>query len=102
HLKLADDSLLSNLVDSHRASVNSHHHQGVLEIGHNLVPTGWAPDGLVEAIEDPRSDRFVIGVQWHPEIAWEKDPLSQKLFSRFTSEAQKFHDKKQAELFATA
>lgn len=100
YLKFADGSILSDVNDGLKASVNSHHHQGVLKIGETLVPTAWAPDGLVEAIEDPRPDRFVVGVQWHPEIAWEKDPLSQKLFSRFTSEAQKFHDK--AELLVTA
>jgi putative glutamine amidotransferase len=30
------------------------------------VVSGRAPDGVVEAIEDPRR-RFCLGVQWHPE-----------------------------------
>ena len=28
--------------------------------------SGWAPDGTIEACEDPSAD-FCLGVQWHPE-----------------------------------
>ena len=28
-----------------------------------------APDGVIEAIEDPAA-RFCLGVQWHPENFW--------------------------------
>lgn len=45
--------------------VNSYHHQGVADPG-SLTVTGWADDGVVEAVEDP-SRRFLLGVQWHPE-----------------------------------
>jgi putative glutamine amidotransferase len=46
--------------------VNSHHHQGVADSG-DLQVTGYADDGLIEAVEDP-GRRFVVGVQWHPEL----------------------------------
>ena len=46
--------------------VNSRHHQAVKDLGDGLVSTGTAPDGVIEAIEDP-SRRFCLGVQWHPE-----------------------------------
>ena len=46
--------------------VNSRHHQAVKQPGEGLLVTATAPDGVVEAIEDPRR-RFVLGVQWHPE-----------------------------------
>ncbi len=45
---------------------NSRHHQGIDRVGHGLIPCAVAPDGLVEAVEDP-SLPFWIGVQWHPE-----------------------------------
>ena len=38
----------------------------------DLVATAWAADGLVEALEDPRADRFVVAVQWHPELGWKR------------------------------
>lgn len=46
--------------------VNSTHHQAVDRLGRSLVVSAKAPDGVVEAIEDP-SQPFVVGVQWHPE-----------------------------------
>jgi putative glutamine amidotransferase len=51
-------------------AVNSHHHQGVADPGGTTV-TGWADDGLPEVVEDP-SRRFVLGVQWHPEVTPDK------------------------------
>lgn len=48
------------------ARVASHHHQGVSSHpGH--VATAWAPDGTLEAIEDPELP-FCVGVLWHPEV----------------------------------
>ena len=65
------DSLLSRLTggtekSSDTRDVNSRHHQSVKTLGEGLVTTATAPDGVVEAIEDP-SRRFLLGVQWHPE-----------------------------------
>jgi len=82
--------MLSHLAGGDSAPVNSHHHQAVESLGRELVATAWASDGLIEAAEDPRGDRYVIGVQWHPELAWERDPLSLALFNRFIDEARKY------------
>ncbi len=87
-VRLLEESLLSTIVGSNDLLVNSHHHQGIEVIGRDLVATAWAPDGLVEALEDPRSDRFVVAVQWHPELGWNKDPFSQELFKRFVEQAR--------------
>jgi putative glutamine amidotransferase len=46
--------------------VNSRHHQAPMALGTGLVATATAPDGVIEAIEDPEK-RFCLGVQWHPE-----------------------------------
>ncbi|MCU7723747.1 gamma-glutamyl-gamma-aminobutyrate hydrolase family protein [Actinoplanes sp. KI2] len=46
--------------------IHCYHHQGVADPG-ALTVTGWAEDGLPEAVED-RAKRFVLGVQWHPEV----------------------------------
>jgi putative glutamine amidotransferase len=89
-VRVLEDSMLGQLAGCESAPVNSHHHQAIETLGRELVATAWAPDGIIEAIEDPRSDRFALGVQWHPELGWERDELSQKLFQRFVSEARKF------------
>jgi putative glutamine amidotransferase len=50
--------------------INCYHHQGVDDPG-TLVVTGRAEDGLPEALEDA-ARRFVLGVQWHPEVTRDK------------------------------
>jgi putative glutamine amidotransferase len=89
-VRILEGSMLGQLAGSDSAPVNSHHHQAIQNLGRELVATAWASDGIVEAVEDPRSDRFVVGVQWHPELGWERDQLSRSLFSRFVSEAANF------------
>lgn len=74
--------------------VNSHHHQSIKQIGKNLEATAWANDSVVECIEDTREDRFVLGVQWHPELSWKTDFLSNRIFEKFTEECRKFAESK--------
>jgi gamma-glutamyl-gamma-aminobutyrate hydrolase PuuD len=66
------------------ADVKSHHHQGYGELGAGLVTAAVAPDGTVEALEDP-TRRFALGVLWHPE---EGDDLA--LFTALVAEAEAF------------
>jgi len=64
-VEVKEDSRLASVIGS-RSEVTSHHHQGLGRVGDGLVETAWARDGTLEAVEDP-SQRFVVGVQWHPE-----------------------------------
>jgi putative glutamine amidotransferase len=89
-IKLGKPSLLSSLAGDERVLVNSHHHQALEKLGTNLQATAWSSDGLIEAVEDTRPDRFAVGVQWHPELGWKEDRLSQALFSRFIDATQDF------------
>jgi putative glutamine amidotransferase len=61
--------------------VNSFHHQAIDRLGESLRVSARAPDGTVEAIEDP-SRRFLIGVQWHAETLVHR-PYEAALFRRF-------------------
>jgi putative glutamine amidotransferase len=63
----------------------SHHHQGVDRIGAGLVATGWSEDGLVEVLETPDAGPWVLGVQWHPEMTADRDPVQQALFDAFAA-----------------
>ncbi|HMG72033.1 MAG TPA: gamma-glutamyl-gamma-aminobutyrate hydrolase family protein [Pyrinomonadaceae bacterium] len=93
-VRLLEDSRLGQLANAESAPVNSHHHQAIETLGRELVATAWASDGIVEAVEDPRGDRFVLGVQWHPELGWERDEFSQSLFNRFIAEATEYAEEK--------
>jgi putative glutamine amidotransferase len=93
-VRLLADSLIRQTATDDNAPVNSHHHQAVATLGRELVATAWSPDGIVEAVEDPRSDRFVLGVQWHPELGWESDAFARALFERFVAEAAAFAERR--------
>lgn len=89
-VRLLEGSQLSELAASETALVNSHHHQAIETVGRDLVATAWTADGLVEALEDPRAERFALAVQWHPELGWERDDLSKALFASFVSAARDY------------
>ena len=86
-IRLSENTRLSNIGGAVDALVNSHHHQAIESVGANLVATAWTTDGVIEALEDPRPDRFILAVQWHPEMGWQNDLLSQRLFRAFVNEA---------------
>lgn len=89
-IAIGGDVRLRRLAEAERALVNSHHHQAIDVVGRNLAATAWASDGLIEAVEDTRSDRFVLGVQWHPELGFAQDNFSQRLFKEFIDAATAF------------
>lgn len=91
-ISILEDSKLSRIGGTLNAVVNSHHHQAIESAGADLVVTAWTSDGVIEAMEDPRPDRFVVAVQWHPELGWENDALSQRLFKSLVSEAANVHE----------
>lgn len=58
-------SLVADILGA-ESKVPCYHHQGLRTVETPLVPTAWADDGLVEAVELP-GPTWVLGVQWHPE-----------------------------------
>ncbi len=52
--------------------VNSNHHQGIKVLAPSVSAVVFAPDGLVEAVEDRTGS--ILGVQWHPERLPEGHP----------------------------
>lgn len=85
---IAKDSLVFQLFGSERFVVNTYHHQAVEHLGKGLVVTARADDGVVEAIELP-GDRFVLGLQCHPEKVRCEDARFDAPFRRLVKEAGK-------------
>ena len=65
--------------------VNSFHHQAVDRVAEGFVPVASAPDGVIEAIEPAKWERFVLGVQWHPEMMALQRPEQLALLKAFTA-----------------
>jgi putative glutamine amidotransferase len=75
---LREGSLVARVAGEAKHATKSHHHQGVDRLGEGLAVSATSTlDDLPEAIEldaDSRAERFVLGVQWHPE-ADEASPI---------------------------
>jgi putative glutamine amidotransferase len=85
------DTLLARVMrerlsDTDACSVNSRHHQAVKQVAPGFRVSATAPDGVIEAIEDPGA-RFCLGVQWHPENFWRTGEF-RPLFEGFVDAAQ--------------
>jgi putative glutamine amidotransferase len=81
------DQLMRERLESDVAPVNSRHHQAVKDLGKGLVIAATAPDGVIEAVEDP-TRRFCLGVQWHPENFYRTGEFS-PLFEGFVKAASR-------------
>ncbi len=66
-VKPVPGSLYAGVVPE-ETSVPAYHHQAVDRLGTGLVPSAYADDGTVEALELPSGEGWVLGVQWHPEM----------------------------------
>ena len=88
-ISIGRDNILSRLAGtetpSEKIRVNSHHHQAIRTTGRDLSSIAWANDGIIEGIEDTRPERFVLGVQWHPELTWNSDRFSRRIFETFVN-----------------
>jgi putative glutamine amidotransferase len=73
---------LAQVAEVPQIEVNSRHHQAILAAAPGLRVSAQAPDGVIEAVEWDRSDRWLLAVQWHPENL-AGDPVSRRLFAEF-------------------
>jgi putative glutamine amidotransferase len=85
---------LSAILGQQEMNVNSSHHQAIRNVGQGFRVTAYAPDGIVEGIEDPKHP-FYLGVQWHPEDMSGEDSAS-RLFGAFLEAAREHAAKREA------
>lgn len=86
-IAIEPDSRLARIFGTTELTVNSLHHQAANRIGKGLRAVAHAPDGVIEATETTDPDRFLIGVQWHPEKMMPDDPVQAKLLKAFVEAA---------------
>jgi len=81
-VRVAECGLLASCVGAGPLGVNSLHHQAVDSIPQELLPSAVSGDGVVEGLE-ARDGRFLLAVQWHPELLAARYPRQQGLFETF-------------------
>ncbi|MFO8059523.1 MAG: gamma-glutamyl-gamma-aminobutyrate hydrolase family protein [Bacillota bacterium] len=89
-----EDSRVARVLELREPSlaVNSFHHQAVEEVAPGFTVCARASDGVVEAIEG-REHFFAVGVQWHPEMMYERHPVMLGLFRGLVDAACSFRKK---------
>jgi putative glutamine amidotransferase len=93
-IDIKKDSLMHEVYGSDNILVNSIHHQGVKDLGKDLVVESICPDdNLIEAFRYKNMDeQFIWGMQWHPEFNHtlkDKVASSEPIFNRFITEIKK-------------
>ena len=68
--------------------VNTLHHQAIKKLGEPLRSMAVADDGIIEAVYHP-DKKFVMGVQWHPEILGLSNSISSRIFEAFIDACSK-------------
>src|SRR5262245_34832160 len=86
-VKIEEATRIAEIFGEPIIQVNSLHHQGLKDIPPSLRVAGYAPDGLVEAIELPEHP-FGLAVQWHPEWLTDQEG-TRNLFQKFVKAAEK-------------
>ncbi|MFL6060219.1 MAG: gamma-glutamyl-gamma-aminobutyrate hydrolase family protein [Marmoricola sp.] len=74
-----------------RARTSALHHQAIGDPGPSWRATARTEDGTVEGIEWAAGDWAVLGVQWHPEMAWTEqieDPTGPVVFGWLVEQAR--------------
>ena len=77
------DSKLYEILEKDEIMVNSFHRYHVTENNYFCVSTR-SEDNYIESIE-MKNKKFILGVQWHPEISYDFDENSKKLIDYFIS-----------------
>src|SRR5215211_3336962 len=88
HVLAAAESASLPIFENNALGVNSFHHQAIRDVAPGLMPVAYSPDGLVEAVV-MRGNPEVFGVQWHPELMFERDDAHLRPFTRLVETAAK-------------
>jgi putative glutamine amidotransferase len=79
-------SRIAAAVGATQISVNSLHHQSILEPAAGLRITARASDGIIEGVESTDKDWWVVAVQWHPEeMSDSPEPWDRGIFRAFAN-----------------
>lgn len=71
---------LAAILGETELTIASWHHQSVRTLADGFRVVASAADGTIEAIESD-DHRWLIGVQWHPELTAANDEVQQRLFN---------------------
>ena len=75
--------------DDAKVLTNSFHHQALLQVAEGLEVNAIVEEGFPEAVSGT-GEQFILGVQWHPEVSYNVDANSRKVFDLFREGVEAF------------
>lgn len=87
YVELEEGSKLADIFHCRTLAVNTFHHQSVKDVADGFRVTAKAHDGVIEAIE--HKEKYILGVQWHPECMVDVHDEFIPFFDNFIQEAAK-------------
>ncbi len=84
-IDIEPNSQMASALGATQINGASFHHQGIDRLARDLVAVGYAPDGILEAVE--HRTKWLLGMQWHPEDTAAADPRQQNLYNAFVKAA---------------
>lgn len=94
NIRIMGGGLLNKITNMDEVNVNSLHAQGINQLGKGLKVEAVASDGVIEAISTKNTEKFVLGVQWHPEWPRPINSFNTKIFRSFGDACQVYARRK--------
>lgn len=82
-----EGTLSAQVFETIAVPVNSLHHQSLATPAARVSVEGVSSDGVIEAVSVP-DRRFVLGLQWHPELLFKTMPDQLKPFEALVAQAR--------------
>ena len=82
HPSSVEHHMLPSLIREWEFGVNSYHHQAICRLAPVLHTEAVSQDGLIEGVSCPDM-RFLLAVQWHPELIYREDPRNFAIVKAF-------------------
>lgn len=87
HVSVKAGSMLEEIGGQLSIMTNSYHHQNIKGLAPTLVVDAVSDDGYIEAVHSVEQ-KFLFGVQWHPEVFRMFDPVAASIFKAFIAAAK--------------
>ena len=81
---LNEKAPLYSILNVKEIGVNSYHHQAIKDLSEKLEIAAVSEDGIIEGVYMP-DKKFVLAMQWHPELSYQVDENSMKIFDIFVN-----------------
>lgn len=80
HSVTTNDNSVVRVIYGLKTMVNSFHFQAIKDLGKGLKITALSEDNIVEAVESTMRNQRIVGIQWHPDFAYEELKQERQMF----------------------